>query len=71
MILEFILVIVAFAVLFLLCARYVDSVFNSGMTAEQIEELGEKLEKLGYGRREDVDGFALFELKKSARRREE
>lgn len=41
----------------------------AGMTAEQIDELGRELEKMGYKRRENVGKFALFVRKKPARLR--
>lgn len=64
MILEIALVVAMFCVL-LLCGRYVGSVyFGSGLTNEQIDELGEELKKIGYERKEDVDGFACFERRK-------
>lgn len=59
MIFEIILVIATLGVLFL-CARFLDGRFFSGWTEEQIEELGRGLEKIGYVRKEDVDGFAYF-----------
>lgn len=41
--------------------RRIDAFFSSGMTVEQIEELGKWLQEKGYKRMEDVNGFAYFE----------
>ena len=60
MILEIILTVVAFG-LIIVVYRRVNAFFSSGMTAEQIEELGKGLKKMGYKRMEDVNGLAYFE----------
>lgn len=66
MILEIISIVAMIGVLFI-CARFLDGRFFSGWTEEQIEELGRGLEKMGYERMEDVDGFAYFKLKKETK----
>ncbi|GAI17278.1 unnamed protein product, partial [marine sediment metagenome] len=43
-----------------LVVRKLHGYIFSGLTAQQIEELGRGLEELGYERKEDVDGFAYF-----------
>lgn len=62
---EIILMVAVIGVLFVIVWR-LHGEFSSGMSAEDIEELGRGLEKMGYKRKEDVDGFAYFERRKGA-----
>lgn len=60
MMLEILFTLVAFG-LIIVAYRRVNAFFSSGMTAEQIEELGKALQKMGYKRTENGGGFACFE----------
>jgi len=66
MMMEIALMVMAICGLLLVC-HWLHGKFSSGMTEEQIVELGRELKKMGYERRDDVDGLAYFERVKPRR----